>query len=78
MSQQVLVEGERLMAMTRWQATHTGTFLGVPATGKALHFETADLYRLRDGLLVEHWDVVDRLDASIALGLIYPDLRPNA
>ena len=71
-SQQILVEGERLMAMTNWQATHTGTFLGVPPTGKALHFKTADLYLLRDGLLAEHWDIVDRLDASLALGLIKP------
>lgn len=69
-SQEVLVEGARLMAMTQWQATHTGMFLGVAPTGQALQFATADLYHLRDGLLHEHWDVVDRLDASLALGLI--------
>ena len=39
--QHVLVEGERLMAMTSWQATHTGTFIGVSATGKALQFITS-------------------------------------
>lgn len=70
--QQVLVEGERLMAMTGWEATHTGLFLGVPPTGRAIRFQTADLYEVRDGLLLEHWDVVDRLDASFALGLIDP------
>ena len=70
--QQVLVEGDRLMAMARWQATHTGPFRGVAATGKPLHFATADLYTLRDGLLHEHWDVADRLDAWIALGLVRP------
>ena len=75
-SQRVLVEGDQLMAMTRWQATHSGPFLGVPATGKALQFATADLFRLRDGLLAEHWDVVDRLDASIALGLVRPAAAP--
>jgi predicted ester cyclase len=71
-TQQIVVEGEQLMAMTQWQATHTGSFLGVAPTGKTLHFQTADLYRIEDGLLREHWDVVDRLDASLALGLIRP------
>jgi hypothetical protein len=56
--------------MTLWEATHTGIFFGVPATGKALRFATADRYRLQDGLLVEHWDVVDALDAWVALGIV--------
>ena len=77
LNQQVVVEDDRLMAMTRWQATHTGVFLGVAPTGKVLHFETADLYRIEDGLLREHWDVVDRLDASVALGLLRPADRPS-
>jgi predicted ester cyclase len=60
------------MAMTDWEGTHGGPFLGVPATGAALQFKTADRYQLRDGLLFEHWDVVDRLDASRAIGVIGP------
>ena len=69
-SQEILVEDTGLMAMTLWEATHTGVFFGVPATGRALHFATADRYRLQDGLLVEHWDVVDALDAWVALGIV--------
>jgi predicted ester cyclase len=68
--QHVLVEGEELMAMTQWEATHTGLFLGVPATGKRLTFATADRYQIKDGFLFRHWDVVDRLRASVALGLL--------
>lgn len=68
--QDILVEGDRLMAMAEWQGTHRGLLLGADATGAVLRFATADLYRLRDGLLVEHHDVVDRLVASIALGLL--------
>lgn len=80
LEQTVLVEGDRLMAMTSWQATHAGTFLGRPATGKTLHFATADRYQLRDGMLFEHWDVVDRLEASVAIGLLQqsPDLSARA
>lgn len=68
--QDVVVEGDRLMAMAQWQGIHRGPLLGAAPTGAVLRFATADLYRLRDGRLVEHRDVVDRLDASIALGLV--------
>ena len=69
-SQELVAEDAGLMAMTLWEATHTGVFFGVPATGKALRFATADRYRLQDGLLVEHWDVVDALEAWISLGIV--------
>lgn len=69
-AQHVIVEGESLMAMTEWAGTHGGPFLGAAATGATLQFKTADRYQLRDGLLFEHWDVVDRFDASFAMGLI--------
>ena len=65
----VLAEDDRVVTFIHWQATHTGTFLGVPATGKKITFETADIYRAHDGLFVEHWDVVDRLSVASTLGL---------
>ena len=65
----VLAEGDRVVTFIHWQATHTGPFLGVPATGKTITFETADIYRAQDGLFIEHWDVVDRLSVASALGL---------
>ncbi|MBR2688875.1 MAG: ester cyclase [Aquamicrobium sp.] len=70
--QTILVEHDRMMAMTHWRATHTGPFLGVAGTGKTLTFKTADRYELRDRQLYRHWDVVDRLDASMAIGLLRP------
>lgn len=63
------------MAMTLWEGTHTGVFMGVPPTGKALRFSSADRYRLQDGLLIEHWDVVDELEAWIALGIVARPVR---
>lgn len=74
----VVVEGDRLMAMAQWQGTHRGPLLGAAPTGAVLRFATADLYRLRDGLLAEHRDVVDRLDASIVLGLVRPPAGEGA
>ncbi|PLP55499.1 hypothetical protein CYK37_30340 [Mesorhizobium loti] len=70
--QTILLEQDRMMAMTHWRATHSGPFLGVAGTGKTVTFKTADRYELRDRQLYRHFDVVDRLDASIAIGLLRP------
>ncbi len=31
-------------------------------TNKLVKIRSADLYRIENGIIVEHWDVVDRLD----------------
>jgi len=65
----VLAERDRVVTFIHWQATHTGPFRGMPATGKSITFETADIFRAQDGLFIEHWDIVDRLSVATTLGL---------
>jgi steroid delta-isomerase-like uncharacterized protein len=45
----------------RWTATATDTlgFMGRPATGRQASVTGINIYRLVDGLLVEHWDEWD-------------------
>lgn len=71
-TQHVLAEGDKVVVFTLWRGTHTGPFRGLAATGKQVEFETADLFRIAGGRIVEHWDVVDRLAFQNALGLIRP------
>ena len=66
---QVMADGDRVVTFIRWEGTHTGPFLGVAPTGKQVIFETADIYRMRDDLFIEHWDVVDKLSIATELGL---------
>jgi len=33
---------------------HNGSFLGVPPTGKKIHFETLDAMRVKNGKIAEH------------------------
>ena len=42
-----------------FKGTHTGDFLGIPATGKQLHIRGIEIWRLTDGKIVERWGVVD-------------------
>jgi predicted ester cyclase len=68
--QEVLVEGDKVVARVLWTGTQDGPFLGRAATGKKLRFSTADFFRIENGKFAEHWDVVDSLPRAIALGLV--------
>jgi predicted ester cyclase len=48
--------------------THKGGFQGTPPTNKPVKIRSADLYRIENGMIVEHWDVVDSLDLLIQIG----------
>jgi steroid delta-isomerase-like uncharacterized protein len=70
--EEILGEGDKVVTRTRWSGTQDGPFLGRPATGNKVQFSTADFYRIENGKLAEHWDVVDSLPRAIALGLVSP------
>jgi len=71
---QTLAEGDRVQVFIRWHGIHNGTFLGVAPSGKQITFTTSDIWRIEDGKLAEHWDVVDLMDRDLALGLV---VRPK-
>ena len=50
--------------------THKGDCLGIPATGKAYKFDAVDIFRIQDGKLAEHWDVLDVYSLFKQLGTI--------
>ena len=68
----VISEGDKVVTRTRWTGTQDGPFAGHPATGNKLEFTTSDFYRIENGKIVEHWDVVDSLRRAVALGLVPP------
>lgn len=54
-----VAEGDQVVTRKSYQATHQGTFLGVPPTGKKVSFGVIDIIKLRDGKYVEHWASAD-------------------
>jgi predicted SnoaL-like aldol condensation-catalyzing enzyme len=42
-----------------YAGTHRGPYFGIAPTGKHLRFTSCDIFRLRDGLIVEHWGMGD-------------------
>jgi predicted ester cyclase len=51
--------GDKIVARTTFSATHTKTIQGFAPTGKHVTWGAIDIWRVQNGKLAEHWDVVD-------------------
>ena len=65
-----LADGNLEAAHVVLTGTHKGEFLGVPATDKAVEFESTDIIRVEDGKVAEHWGVTDAMSLMQQLGAI--------
>jgi steroid delta-isomerase-like uncharacterized protein len=65
----LISEGDKVL--TRWvlTGTHTGEYLGLPATGKSIRIEGMSLDRIEDGWVAEGFDGWDALALRRQLGL---------
>jgi steroid delta-isomerase-like uncharacterized protein len=68
--QDLIAEGDRVVVRWVQQGTQSGTFMGLPPTGRQFTFAGIDIHRLRDGLMAEHWHVVDLFGLLQQLGAI--------
>jgi len=76
--QDVLVSGDKVVALLRATGTHQGEFMGMPATGKSVDVQLIDITRFGDdGLAHEHWGVFDALALMQQLGAIPPPEPPS-
>ena len=58
--------------VARWTSfgTHSGEFMGVPATGRFLTTSGITIFRLEDGKIVEEWSESDMLGMLQQVGAI--------
>lgn len=73
-----VVEGERVAVYGRASGTHTGSFNGLPATQRRASWPVFDLFRVEQGQLAEHWDVVDQLGLLRQLGAVPGEVTVTA
>ena len=59
-----------MFAFLTWHGTHESEFMGVEPTGAEIAIKTAELMRVQDGEIAEHWDVVDQMKMLSTLGLV--------
>ncbi len=69
-TEEVIAEGDKVVARTILRGTHTGPFFGIPPTGRQVVQEQIHILRFVDGKAVEHRAVRDDLGMLQQLGVI--------
>jgi steroid delta-isomerase-like uncharacterized protein len=46
---------DKVAVRLRFRGTHSGEFLGIPATGRTVEYVSHEFYRIADGLIAEEW-----------------------
>jgi steroid delta-isomerase-like uncharacterized protein len=64
----LIAEDDRVVARLTASATQTGEFMGVPASGTRYTISEIHIFRVCDGLIVEHWHQFDQLGMMRQLG----------
>jgi predicted ester cyclase len=59
--QDMIAEGDRVAVRVTTSARQTGPFMGLDATGNHYSIDEIHIFRIRDGLLVEHWHQFDKM-----------------
>lgn len=55
----VVAEGAKVAVLGTMTGTHEGEFMGIEATGNHIRVPFADLFRVENGQIAEHWGVTD-------------------
>lgn len=66
----IRVADDRYVAAAGYQeATHSGTFMGVPATGRRVRVRYMDFWEVEDGRIVDNWVLLDLVDLLRQMGV---------
>jgi predicted ester cyclase len=66
----ILAEGDKVAGRIRFTATNTGSFQGMPPTGKAVDVTGTGIFRVVDGKVTDNWVNFDMLSLLQQLGVI--------
>ena len=74
----LVISGDRVVGRFSYRGTHTGDLMGIPATGKPVEMRSIDIWRVQNGMFVEHWDELNLLQLFQQIGAIPPLGGPEA
>ncbi|WP_299750119.1 ester cyclase [uncultured Boseongicola sp.] len=67
-TEKFMADGEWAACFGHIEATHSGTFMGIPATGKRVKIPYMDFWRVEDGRIVDNPVSVDFASVLMQLG----------
>lgn len=72
----LISEGDRVVARNTVSGTHLGPFMGLPPTGKRFVVTHIHIFRYANGQMVEQWALLDDLNMLRQLGAL-PSPQPE-
>jgi len=66
----IMADGNKVIARFTARGTHNGEFMGVPPTGKAIILTAIEIFRVKDGRIVELWGEVNMMGLMQQLGML--------
>lgn len=75
----LIAEGDKVVARLTVSGTHKGDFRGIPPTGKRVTTQGIVVFRISNGKIVEEWALLDSMGLMQQLGDISPpgQAKPN-
>jgi predicted ester cyclase len=67
---ELIAEGDRVVARTTMVGTQQGEFFGIAPTGRSVSVPGIHILRIADGKVAEHWGVNDDLSLMRQLGVV--------
>lgn len=64
----IIAEGNQVCVRWTFEGTHSGDFMGIPATGKKISVWALEINHVADGKVVEHWVQLDQVSLLQQLG----------
>ncbi|HSI98636.1 MAG TPA: ester cyclase [Gaiellaceae bacterium] len=57
--EEIVAEGDKVFLRATSTGTHDGEWMGIPASGRHVAFEYAEVYGVADGMVVSYWCLPD-------------------
>jgi predicted ester cyclase len=66
----LIAEGDKVVARWRSRATHQGEYMGIAPSGKEVQFSGISIYRIEGNKIAQSWTVEDELGLMRQIGAI--------
>ena len=66
----IIAEGDKVVAHWRSRATHQGNYMDIPPTGNRIEFTGISVYRIEEGKIAQSWTVEDQFGLMQQIGAI--------
>jgi predicted ester cyclase len=69
-NEDLVAEGDKVVARVSVSGTHRGEMLGLAPTGKRIRTSGIEVFRIEDGKMAEHWATFDVLGMLRQIGVV--------